>query len=149
MNRSCKERETINRTTKIEPLEYTGLISQNAYKKSKSRERRRSTVIDKVKEISGLDTFDKALNGKLFFIGPSYPWTFQWTVRLQFRCPLVGRCFKTSYSTSLSCFQPDFLADSVFPKIRWLPTFGRRLQTVRLKVVLILLTDLEKRINNK
>ena len=67
MNRSCKERETINRTTKIEPLEYTGLISQNAYKKSKSRERRRSTVIDKVKEISGLDTFDKALNGKLFF----------------------------------------------------------------------------------
>ena len=68
MNRSCKERETINRTTKIEPLEYTGLISQNAYKKSKSRERRRSTVIEKVKEISGLDTFDKALNGKLFFI---------------------------------------------------------------------------------
>ena len=57
MNRSCKEREKINRIG-ADPLEYTGFISQNKNSKLNRRERRRSTVIDKVKEISGLDTFE-------------------------------------------------------------------------------------------
>ena len=63
MNGSCKETEKINRIG-VERLEYTGLISQNKNSKLNRRERCRSTVIAKVKEISGLDTFDKALNGE-------------------------------------------------------------------------------------
>ena len=64
MNRSCKERQKINQIG-VKPYEYTGLKSQEN-SKSKPRERRRSTVIAKVKEISGLETFDKSLTGKLF-----------------------------------------------------------------------------------
>jgi len=64
MNRSCKERQKINQIG-VEPYEYTGLKTQEN-SKSKPRERRRSTVIAKVKEISGLETFDKSLTGKLF-----------------------------------------------------------------------------------
>ena len=71
MNRSCKEREKTNRI-RIQPLEHTGFKWQDSKPKPREfpsrRERRRSTVIDKVKEISGLDTFDKALNGKLCFV---------------------------------------------------------------------------------
>ena len=70
MNRSCKERRKINRNS-VEPYEYTGLKSQEN-SKSKPRERRRSNVIDKVKEISGLETFDKPLNGN-FLHAPSGP----------------------------------------------------------------------------
>ena len=66
MNRSRKERQKTNRIG-VEPYEYTGLKSQEN-SKSKPRERRRSTVIDKVKEISGLETFDKSLTGKLFSV---------------------------------------------------------------------------------
>ena len=68
MNRSCKinEKKKINRIA-VEPLEYTGLMS-NENSKSKLQERRRSTVFDKVKEISGLETFDKPLNGKTKFL---------------------------------------------------------------------------------
>ena len=61
MNGSCKEREKINRI-RVESFEYTGLISQNKNSKLNRRERRISTAIDKVKEISDLVTFDKALN---------------------------------------------------------------------------------------
>ena len=64
MNRSCKERNKINRID-AEPYEYTGLKSQEN-SKSRPRERRRSTVIEKVKEISGLETFDKHLSGELY-----------------------------------------------------------------------------------
>ena len=64
MNRSCKESQKMNRIN-VEPYEYTGLKSQEN-SKSRPRERRRSTVIEKVKEISGLETFDKHLSGKLY-----------------------------------------------------------------------------------
>ena len=64
MNRSCKESQKMNRID-VEPYEYTGLKSQEN-SKSRPRERRRSTVIEKVKEISGLETFDKHLSGELY-----------------------------------------------------------------------------------
>ena len=64
MNRSCKESQKMNRIN-VEPYEYTGLKSQEN-SKSRPRERRRSTVIEKVKEISGLETFDKHLSGELY-----------------------------------------------------------------------------------
>ena len=67
---------------------------------------------------------------------------------------MAGRCFKTSHPTSISGFQPDFLADSIFPKICWPPAFGRRLQTIWLRKVWLSpkndmsYSDLEKKINN-
>ena len=64
MNRSCKESQKMNRID-VEPYEYTGLKSQEN-SKSRPRERRRSTVIEKVKELSGLETFDKHLSGELY-----------------------------------------------------------------------------------
>ena len=76
-------------------------------------------------------------------------------LRIQFRCSLVGRCIKTSYSTCVSFIQPNFLVDSVFSKTCWLPAFGRRLQTIWLRVAYkntqksLVLFWIRKRINNK
>ena len=71
MNKNSKRIESykINRSgaqrLEPQPFEYNGLLSYN--RNSKLQERRRSSVFKKVKEISGLETIDQPLNGKLIF----------------------------------------------------------------------------------
>ena len=71
MNKNCKRIDNykINRIgaqrLEPQPFEYNGLLLNN--RTSKPQERRRSSVFKKVKEISGLESIDQPLYGKLMF----------------------------------------------------------------------------------
>ena len=90
-------------------FEYNGFLSKNH--NTKALEQRRSTVFEKVKEISGLDTSDETLNGKPIF--------YQYLKINDFhilRCSLAGRCIQTTNSTGIFGLQPHFLVDTFISK---------------------------------